>query len=135
MRYNFLLVAGLQLIWATILIFYPGAHATVPLHYLWTFLGGTSSMIVCLTVSAVIAAIAATTTFDLDLTKRALLITPQQMFISIISYGAILSIINGGYADGTLRSEFFIFADQLPIISIGVIHSVSFARKFVFHGN
>jgi hypothetical protein len=56
---------------------------------------------------------------------RFLLMLPQQTFVTVSAFGAIQAMLLGSYADGTIRSSWFIVGDQIPIVMLAVAHSVA----------
>ena len=130
----FSVVALMEIAWAVTLQYTQDAYGTIPLFYLGEFVGGIAVVPICLISAAFL------TLFSLlyknNHTKQAFLITPQQMFISIIALGAMVSTMSGTYADGVIRSKLFIFADQLPVMAVFCMHSIAYIRKFIFrNGN
>ena len=58
---------------------------------------------------------------------------PQQSLLIISAIGAAHAIYLGQFADGVVRSRFFIAADQVPAILAAVGHTVSMLR-FILKG-
>jgi len=58
---------------------------------------------------------------------------PQQSLLIISAVGAAHAIYLGQFADGVVRSRFFIAADQLPAILAAIGHTVSMLR-FILKG-
>lgn len=56
---------------------------------------------------------------------RLLTVVPQQVFLTFAAAGAGVSIMDSAFADGVLRSRFFIAADQSPIIIAAFLHSLA----------
>ena len=131
----FWLVIVMEIIWCAILKISPEAYNSVPLFYLGGFVGGIGVLPICLSAAS-ICSIAGLTLYKANSTKQVILLSPQQMFLSLIAIGAMLSSFHGTYADGVIREKLFILADQLPIIGIFVLHSIGFIRKFApINGN
>lgn len=61
-----------------------------------------------------------------------LLTLPQQFFLFIASYGAIDAIIQGRFADGVLRSRWFLLADQSPTIFAAAGHTFAILALMQF---
>ena len=56
---------------------------------------------------------------------RILALLPQQVLITLAAAGALVSIADSQFADGVVRSRYFIGADQCPIIISAVLHSAA----------
>jgi hypothetical protein len=54
---------------------------------------------------------------------RLLSLIPQQVFLTLAAMGAAVAIMDSAFADGVVRSRYFIGADQSPIIIAAVLHS------------
>jgi|KBSSwiStaDraftv2_1062776.scaffolds.fasta_scaffold10139_18 hypothetical protein len=50
-------------------------------------------------------------------------LVPQQFVLCVSSVGAIHAMIVGHFADGTVRSNAFLFADQAPIVLLTIFHT------------
>lgn len=61
----------------------------------------------------------------------------QNLVLWLSASSAIVSISNGMYPDGTARSAWFIFADQLPIILWPILHIIclTFYHGTIENGN
>ena len=57
--------------------------------------------------------------------QRLLTLLPQQLFLTLAAAGAAVAIIDSQFADGVVRSRYFIAADQSPIIIAALLHSVA----------
>lgn len=57
--------------------------------------------------------------------ERILSLLPQQILITLAAAGAAVAIWDSQFADGVVRSRYFIGADQSPIIIAAVLHSVA----------
>lgn len=62
-----------------------------------------------------------------------LLMMPQQVFLVIAALSAIFCIIDGRFADGTLRSPVFLLIDQFWLVLICLLHSVALFFRFGNH--
>jgi hypothetical protein len=54
---------------------------------------------------------------------RMAVLVPQQFFLVLAALGATDAMWNSQFADGVVRSQFFIVADQIPIVIATVLHS------------
>jgi len=125
----FWLVIVMEIIWCAILKISPEAYNSVPLFYLGEFLGGIGIIPICFSAAS-ICSLAGLTLYKAKSTYQIILLSPQQMFLAIMALGAVISVSHGAYADGVIRPNLFILADQLPIIGVFVLHSIAFIRKF-----
>ena len=50
---------------------------------------------------------------------------PQQFLLTVTALGGMYAVVQGAYADGTVRSAAFIFADQLPSLLAASMHLVA----------
>ena len=57
--------------------------------------------------------------------QRIIALLPQQVLITLAAAGAAVSIADSQFADGVVRSRYFIGADQSPIIIAAVMHSMA----------
>lgn len=55
----------------------------------------------------------------------ALLMLPQQFMLTLAALGAVRAIVIGQFADGTIRSHWFIAVDQIPAVSAVVFHTIA----------
>jgi len=63
-----------------------------------------------------------------------LCLAPQQALLLTTGIGAWMAVWHGAYADGVVRSPFFITADQLPRGMFSLIHMSSIYTLTVYHG-
>ena len=59
-----------------------------------------------------------------------LLLIPQQILLIISAGGALNNIFLGHFADGVVRSRYFIFADQLPAILITIFYTLAILQTY-----
>ena len=57
--------------------------------------------------------------------QRIVALLPQQVLITLAAAGALVAIVDSQFADGVVRSRYFIGADQAPIIIAAVLHSAA----------
>lgn len=88
-------------------------------------------LLILIGVCAAISAWRAKTPNMIDL----LLILPQQFILVESSFGAILCIARGSFADGVVRDRAFLFTDQIPMVIAASLHTAAllnfFARNIV----
>jgi hypothetical protein len=60
---------------------------------------------------------------------RLILLIPQQALITIAVFGIIAAVINGSYADGTIKPGVHIFVDQVWLITYAFIHLCLVAKR------
>jgi hypothetical protein len=54
---------------------------------------------------------------------RIIVLLPQQFFLILAAIGASIAILNSQFADGVIRSQYFIGADQIPIVIATILHT------------
>lgn len=64
-----------------------------------------------------------------------ILLMPQQIVLLFSTISGIFSAINGHYIDGVVRPGLFIFADQFPIILLGIMYTLNMFDRFGALGN
>lgn len=64
-------------------------------------------------------------------TAAYLLMLPQQFLLFISAGAATKAMILGSFADGTVRSHWFLIADQAPAVLIATLHFVAFLQKLI----
>jgi hypothetical protein len=57
---------------------------------------------------------------------------PQQMLLVVAAIGALVAVVMGTYADGTVRPTLFIATDQLPVMLLPFFHALAiiFSRDY-----
>jgi hypothetical protein len=53
------------------------------------------------------------------------LMVPQQFLLFISAGGAIQAMVEGQFADGTIRSVYFLLADQSPAVLAAIGHTLA----------
>jgi hypothetical protein len=56
---------------------------------------------------------------------RTFALIPQQLLLYLAAWGGLQAVIAGHYADGVTRPHEFILSDQLPVMLLAVIHTLS----------
>ena len=57
-----------------------------------------------------------------------LLMVPQQFTLLVSAGGAIDAMVTGHFADGTVRSHWFLIADQFPAVAAAIGHTIAIIR-------
>ena len=57
-----------------------------------------------------------------------LLMAPQQFTLLVSAGGAIDAMATGHFADGTVRSHWFLIADQFPAVAAAIGHTIALIR-------
>jgi len=57
---------------------------------------------------------------------------PQQLLLVVAAVGALVAVVMGNYADGTVRPTLFIATDQLPVMLLPFFHALAivFSRDY-----
>ena len=141
---TFLTVAGMHAVQAGILFSTAAANGCIAVwtlmfvsHYLLPnaihetgirlIVAGTLSLCVGCALTAVFVS-------RLNMMYRIALLLPQQILLVVVALGALWFVILSSYADGVLRSRWFILADQVPIMWLFVLHTVSILRLILLRG-
>lgn len=90
-------------------------------HYHWLVAAGLIFVVTC--------AFTGEWLHQLSPTKRLALLLPQQSMLIITSTGALMWAFSGHYADGVLRSFYFISCDQLPRILNPVLYTAAILAR------
>lgn len=59
-------------------------------------------------------------------------LVPQQILLLVSGGGSLRAIVESSYADGVLRPTAFIFADQMPVVLLAVIHTCALLWLILF---
>jgi hypothetical protein len=87
------------------------------------WLGSTGAGGAMLTASVV--ALAAVLVHGAENWLRLTLLLPQQLLLYVAAWGGLQAVVNGHYADGVARPYEFILTDQLPLMLLAVVHTLS----------
>lgn len=114
---------------------------SILLHYIWAFsvmidptVNGVTGLYLFQTVfhppfaRVVLIIVATLSIFGLytkDVRLAATLMVPQQFTMMISAGGVVLAVASGSYSDGVLHPRMFIFADQSPLITAALLHTVA----------
>jgi hypothetical protein len=57
---------------------------------------------------------------------------PQQLLLMVAAVGALVAVVMGNYADGTVRPTLFIATDQLLVMLLPIFHALAivFSRDY-----
>lgn len=121
----------LHLIWGAILLLSPEPVNTTPIYTISLLIPSQHLMGLALLASGTCMIIACMHLAPHRPSLKALpFLLPQQFLLLLTTVGALTAAMTGTYADGVMRSPFFIFADQLPAILAGTLHTASIVRFF-----
>ena len=109
----------LHVLWGAAALISP-ITVTTPMAFLLDLFGQRGTGVVLLTVAGL-----ATVGISRPGWRGLLLGSFQNIALGLSASCAVVSIILGHYPDGTIRDSWFIFADQLPIIVLAVLHAIS----------
>ncbi|MBX3579934.1 MAG: hypothetical protein KF723_22250 [Rhizobiaceae bacterium] len=113
---------ALHLIWAVGLIADPQAIHATALH---AMLAVTGSSIASAGVFAAVATLAVVGMVAHRVPVRVILILPQHLVLWISVAGEAYAMWLGQFADGTIRSHWFLIVDQVPVILIACGHTAA----------
>lgn len=118
-----IIIAGIILYQAFILLYTDTADGSIAMHSIIHFFGNYREIVPIFLFVASGGAIAA---IVLDKSKlRVLLLFPQHVILFIYAEGALDAMLRESYADNVLRTWTFISTDQVFLVAIFVINSMS----------
>lgn len=110
-----------HLIWGICILQGPAAMATTPTHVLgWLIPDHTWLGIGLLAIS--VCSLYSTSRADL---LSLLLVLPQQATLMLSAAGSLSMVLAGHYADGVIRPQQFILADQITVVALAFGHSAA----------
>lgn len=117
-----------HLITGVVLIVNPDAGASTGPSSVVQLLFGSSMLAGLAMIIAATLAIAA----HLHRPLRSWAFWPQQMLLVVAAVGALVAVVMGNYADGTVRPTLFIATDQLPVMLLPFFHALAiiFSRDY-----
>lgn len=119
----------MHLVWAVGLMADPLAHTATPIHTLIEFLSLVLTSddvdIYAAVVFVSVAFLAICGLIKSNPLIRGGLILPQHLVLWVSAGGAVYAMWTGQYADGVIRSHWFIIVDQIPILLITLGHSAA----------
>lgn len=65
-----------------------------------------------------------------DIPGGIFLMIPQQFILIVSAGGAIEAMVTGRFADGTVRSHWFLIADQSPAVVVAGTHTIAITRMW-----
>lgn len=119
----FALAVVLHTIWAMLILAGEDPLGATPLHTLGDLVGNRFVVVFLLLTASALAAWSLLSNAAPRLGIAALI--PQQILMLISGGGAIKSVVESAYADGVIRPQAFIGADQLLVILVAVIHTLA----------
>lgn len=122
-----LVVCAMQIVEAGMLLGFPPAVGATPLLAMLISLqvmglGSVHGLAICLLIGAALAVVGAI--FRIGCARLAILM-PQNFLLGVMAFGGIVAAAHGRYLDGTTIPGVHIFADQLGMLALLVIHSVA----------
>ena len=120
-----LIISGIILYQAFVLAITDSADGSIAMNSIIRFFEGYRSVVPIFLFLAVVSSVLAVLINKLTDRFRILLLFPQQFILLIYAGGAIGAVIRESYADNVLRSWEFISSDQVFLIGIFVINSIS----------
>lgn len=116
--------------WAVLLTWLPAALLATPVAPVAALFGGPVTVTVVLLAAALLAQSAIVfrrlpPRRPLPAWLLLLALVPQQILLLVSAFGGIQAVVNGHYADGTVRPWQFIIADQLPVILLALIYTAA----------
>ncbi len=123
-KYIILVASLMHVLWAVLLVSYPTASGTTPLHILVQICGGPWR------TAAVLVTAASTAMFYPFVRKVgkhafALMLIPQQTLLFLSAGAGIDAATNGQYADGVARGWPFILSDQSAIVALAILYTIA----------
>lgn len=112
---------ALHLLWATLLLIDTNALNATALHAVQYYITSVSWLITILVTAAMMALIGLFTRSPWIV----LFLIPQQIILMMSAAGAIEAMWLGQFADGVLRPQAFIIADQSPTVLAAIGHTVA----------
>jgi hypothetical protein len=114
---------GLHAVIGVLLFVDPAAGRSTGPAEVVQWLGSTGAGGAMLTASVV--ALAAVLVHGAENWLRLTLLLPQQLLLYVAAWGGLQAVVNGHYADGVARPYEFILTDQLPLMLLAVVHTLS----------
>lgn len=111
----------LHLCWAGLVWYSHDAVGATAVNALFKVLGSDAF----LSFTLVFASLSATCAMFLRVPWSVLLLTPQQVLLLISAAGAISAMVASQFADGVIRPQAFIIADQIHIVLAAVGHAAA----------
>lgn len=123
-RWFFIAPVVVHLFWAFALILVGPLMVTPKAALLIMFLGNETWLLTTLITSSV-AAIGGLSLLSSNGFYGTLFMLPQQILLLVSAGGCLIAICTGVYADGEVRNQWFIAADQLFYMIFAVAHSIA----------
>ena len=115
----------LHLTQGSLMVMSPSAGFVTSTSHVRTWLHLSAEELGILYLGIAVMALVALVVFHRLSLGRILSLLPQQVLITLAAAGATVAIVDSQFADGVIRSRYFIGADQSPIIIAAVLHSVA----------
>ena len=129
LRYPLIIILALvqHLVWASALMIDPAAGFVTAIHALVLFLGQTGT-VAALTFGSIMSLMAL---FANSSRSVGWLLIPQQVILCVSGAGAIEAMWLSQFADGVIRPQAFLIADQLPALLFAIGHTVAIFKTVV----
>lgn len=129
-RWIVVYAAVLHLAWAAILFAFPPVRTTA-LDLLVHLFGNVTPVA---GVALLLSVVLALTGLRLR-NRRSLsfaLILPQQFLVTVSAIGAVGAMLSGHFADGIIRPNEFIIADQAPAVLLAAMHAAALLERYAW---
>jgi len=121
----------IHIIWGILLLIDSTPFYTNPIGFFDLFLNQTQTAVIFL-MSAIVALVSPKIKHIL---YRFICLLPQQILLLLTAFSGIVSSLTGQYIDGTVRSGLFIFADQLPIMLLGLFYGLAIYERIAINNH
>jgi hypothetical protein len=115
----------LLLVWAAVLALEHGAAGPTPLKVLTLVCGGPLRTAILLSICAVLALVFPFVRYPISSRTLTLMLVPQQFVLLTTAGAGLHAAAVGHYADGEPRPWAFILTDQMPIIILAALYTVT----------
>ena len=124
-KYIILAASLVHVGWAILLSVDPRTMAATPVNILGQVMGGPLRASVVLTLAAITAMVFPFLTRDIKNSSLALLLIPQQALLIMSAGAGVAAAYSAHYADGVMRPQAFILADQFPVIVMALLYTAA----------
>jgi hypothetical protein len=116
--------AVMHYVWGVTLLLSADPTGVTPVHTLAEFFGPTlAPSLIAVATLALVGVL-----WSKGVITALLCAGPQQFFMLLTALGVLSAVASGAYADGVVRGQLFILADQTPTLVITALHTVVIAR-------
>lgn len=118
---------AIHAIWGVCLLFSDDPTMTTPIHELSELIPHHQVLAVVLLLASTLAGWSA---WGAPTRVRLAAVLPQQVLLVLSTFGAIAAISHSAYADGVVRPQLFILADQSPAVVATVCHTLALLQLY-----